>query len=46
MASTKKKNKCRQKTGAWLKDSSSKGMKRWAFFTPSHRRKNNKKPLD
>lgn len=45
MASVKKKNKCRHKTGTWLKASSEGRMKRWAFFTPSRRRKE-KKTID
>jgi hypothetical protein len=42
MASRKMKNKLKHKTGAWLKNSSEGRMKRWAFFTPSRRRKEKK----
>ena len=46
MASIKKKNKLKFKTGGWLKDSSESRMKRWAFFTPSRRRKEKKTSQD
>lgn len=38
MASRKMKNKLKHKTGAWLKNKTRKGLKRWSFFTPSQRR--------
>ena len=46
MASVKKKNKLKFKEGAWLKNSSEGRMKRWAFFTPSRRRKERKVSQD
>lgn len=46
MASVKKKNKLKHKEGAWLKASSNSRMKRWGFFTPSHRRKEKKVSQD